>query len=81
MCQDEDENQSFGLFWNLCMTNELILQCIIVLMARFRFVRHRLCQERTKTFVFEFVFVLAHEKPISPGLSQLDPNPNRLETD
>ena len=45
------------------------------------FVRHRLCPERMKTFVLEFVFVLAHEKPISPGLSQLDPNPNRLETD
>ena len=29
MCQDEneDENQSFGLFWNLDMTNEPILQC------------------------------------------------------
>ena len=46
MCQDEDknknedENQSFGSFWNLCMTNEPILQCIIVLRAWF--VRHRL---------------------------------------
>ena len=37
MCQDEDEdenedkNQSFGSFWNLCMTNEPILQYILVL--------------------------------------------------
>ena len=70
MCQDEDENedknQSFGSFWNLCMTNEPILQCIIVLRAWF--VRHRLYPERTKTFVFGFVFVfvLAHEQPINP---------------
>ena len=67
MCQDEDENedenQSFGSFWNLCVTNELTLQCIIVLKAWF--VRHRLYPERTKTFVFGFVFVLAHEQPIS----------------
>ena len=68
MCQDEneneDENQSFGSFWNLCMTNEPIFQCIIVLRAWF--VRHRLYPERTKTFVFAFVFVfvLAHEQPI-----------------
>ena len=68
MCQDgnenEDKNQSFGSFWNLCMTNELILQCIVVLMAWF--VRHRLYPERTKSFVFGlvFVFVLAHEQPI-----------------
>ena len=60
MCQDEDENenQSFGSFWNLCMTNEPILHCIIVLRAQF--VRHRLDPERTKTFVFGFV--LAHEQ-------------------
>ena len=69
MCQDEDENedknQSSGSFWNLCMTNEPILQCIIVLRAWF--VRHRLYPERTKTFVFGFVFVfvLVHEQPIS----------------
>ena len=69
MCQDEDENedehQSFGSFWNLCMTNEPILQCIIVLRAWF--VRHSLYPERTKKFVFGFVFVfvLAHEQPIS----------------
>ena len=68
MCQDEDENedehQSFGSFWNLCMTNEPILQCIIVLRAWF--VRHSLYPERTKKFVFGFVFVfvLAHEQPI-----------------
>merc|ERR1711923_198613 len=66
MCQDkdEDENQSFGSFWNLCMTNKPILQCIIVLRAWF--VRHRLYPERTKSFVFGsvFVFVLAHEQPI-----------------
>ena len=24
--ENKDENQSFGSFWNLCMTNELILQ-------------------------------------------------------
>ena len=34
MCLDKDENkvehQSLGSFWNLSMTNELILQCIIV---------------------------------------------------
>ena len=69
MCQDEDENedehQSFGSFWNLCMTNEPILQCIIVLRAWF--VRHSLYPERTKKFVFGFVFVfvLAHEQPIT----------------
>ena len=69
MCQDEDENedenQSFGSFWNLRMTNEPILQCIIVLRAWF--VRHRLSPEQTKTFVFGFVFVfvLAHEQPIT----------------
>ena len=65
MCQDEDENQSFGSFWNLCMKNEPIIQCIIVLRAWF--VRHRLYPERTKTFVFGFifVFVLAHEQPIN----------------
>ena len=68
MCQDEDENedehQSFGSFWNLCMTNEPILQYIIVLRAWF--VRHRPNPQRTKTFVcgFVFVFVLAHEQPI-----------------
>ncbi len=68
MCQDEDENedenQSFGSFWNLCVTNELTLQCIIVLKAWF--VRHRLYPERTNAFVFGFVFVfvLAHEQPI-----------------
>ena len=68
MCQDEDENedehQSFGSFWDLCMTNEPILQYIIVLRAWF--VRHRLYPEQTKAFVFGFVFVfdLAHEQPI-----------------
>ena len=68
MCPDEDENedehQSFGSFWNLCMMNKPILQCIIVLRAWF--VRHRLYPEQTKTFVFRFVFVfvLAHEQPI-----------------
>ena len=75
MCQDEDENedehQSFGSFWNLCMTNEPILQCIIVLRAWF--VRHSLYPERTKKFVFGFVFVfvLAHEQPISAFLPRL----------
>ena len=46
------------------MTNEPILQCIIVVWAWF--VRYRLYPERTKTFVFGFVFVcvLAHEQPI-----------------
>ena len=69
MCQDEDENedrnQSFCSFWNFCMTNEPILQCIIVLRAWF--VRHRLYPERTKTFVFRFVFVfvLVHEQPMN----------------
>ena len=65
MCQNEneDENQSFGSFWNLCMTNEPILQCIIVLRAWF--VCHRLYPERTKNFVLGFVFVLAHEQPIN----------------
>ena len=32
MCQDENknegENQSIRSFWNLCVTNEQILQCI-----------------------------------------------------
>ena len=45
------------------MTNEPILQCIILLRAWF--FRHRLYPERTNTFVFGFVFVLAHEQPIS----------------
>ena len=69
MCQDEDENednnQSFGSFLNLCMTNKPILQCIIVLRAWF--VRHSLYPQRTKKFVFGFVFVfvLANEQPIS----------------
>ena len=44
MCQDEneneDENQSFGSFWSLCLTNEPMLQCIIILKAWF--VRPRL---------------------------------------
>ena len=63
--ENDDENQSVCLFWNLCVTNEQILQCIIVIKAWF--VRHRLYPERTKTFVlgFVFVFVLAHEQPIS----------------
>ena len=73
MCQDvdkkKDENQSFDSIWNLCMTNEPILQCIIVLRAWF--VRHRLNPERTKTFIFGFVFVLAHEQPINPMLFQV----------
>ena len=51
MCQDEDENedehQSFGSFWNLCMTNEPILQCIIVL--RDGLVCQRVYPERRKT--------------------------------
>ena len=69
MCQDEDENedenQSFGSFWNLCITNETILKCIIELRAWF--VRHRLYPGQMKTFVFGLVlvFVLAHEQPIS----------------
>ena len=62
--EDEDENQSFGSFWNLCVTKEPIFQCIIIL--RPWFVRHRFYSEQTKTFVFGFVFifVLAHEQPI-----------------
>ena len=70
MCQDEDENedeehQSFGSFLNLCMTNEPILQCIMVLRAWF--VCHSLYLELTKkiAFGFVFVFVLAHEQPTS----------------
>ena len=68
MCQDEneneDENESFGSFCIKPVTNEPILQCIILLKARF--VRHRLYPERTKIFVlgFVFVFVLAHEQPL-----------------
>ena len=61
--ENEDENQSVRSFWNLCMTNEQILQCIIILKAWF--VRPRLYPERTKNFVLGFVFVLAHEQPIS----------------
>ena len=38
--ENDDENQSLGSFWNLCMTNEPILQCIIVL--RTWFFCHRL---------------------------------------
>ena len=67
------------------MTNEPILLCSIVLRAWF--VRHRLNPERTKTFVFKFVFVsvLAHEQPINkvtrvsdnrPPPNDESPNPN-----
>ena len=65
--ENEDENQSVGSFWNLCVTNEQNLQCIILLKAWF--VRPRLYPERTKNFVlgFVFVFVLAHEQPIRPN--------------
>ena len=65
MCQDENEKPKLWIFLDLCMTNEPILQCIIVLRAWF--VCHRLYPERTKTFIFGFVFVfvLAHEQPIS----------------
>ena len=71
--EDEDENQCVRSFWNLCVTNEQILQCIIVLKAWF--VRHRLYPERTKTFVlgFVFVFVLAHEQPIGTLTAVLYP--------
>ena len=63
--ENEGKNQSLGSFWNLCMMNEPILQCIIVLRAWF--VCHRLYPERTKTFVFGFVFVfvLAHEQSVT----------------
>ena len=66
--ENEDEHQCFGSFWNLCMTNKPILQCIIVLRACF--VCHRLYPERTKTFAFwfVFVFVLAQEQPISTNV-------------
>ena len=37
MCQDEDENedekQRFGSFWNLGLTNEPMIQCILILRA------------------------------------------------
>ena len=66
MCQDKDENenenQSFGLFWNFYMTNKPILQSIIVLRAWF--IRHRLYPEVTKIFVFGYVLVLAQEQPL-----------------
>ena len=68
MCQDEneneDENSSFGSFWNLSVTNEPIFQCIIVLRAWF--IHHRLYPEGTETLVFGsvFVFVLADEQPV-----------------
>ena len=61
--ENEDENQCVRSLRNLCVTNEQILQCIIVLRAWF--VRHRLYPEQTKTFVFGFIFVLAHEQPIT----------------
>ena len=67
MCQDEkenkDESQSFGLLWNLGVTNEPMLQCILILILRAWFVSHRLFPEQTKTFAFVFVlvFVLAHD--------------------
>ena len=70
MCQDENENQSFGSFWNLWVTNEPILYCIIILRAWF--VRHRLYPERTKSFVYVFVFVLAHEQPITTLLKKFN---------
>ena len=61
--ENEDENQCVRSFWNLCVTNEQILQCIIVLKAWY--IRLRLYPEQMKTFVLGFVFVLAHEQPIS----------------
>ena len=54
MCQNENENQSFGSFWNLCVMNEPILQWFILLMPWL--VGPRLYPEKTKTFVFGFVF-------------------------
>ena len=66
MCQDEneDKNQGFGSFWNLCVTDESIFQRIIVLRAWF--VRYRFYPGQMKTFVFGlvFIFVLTHEQPI-----------------
>ena len=44
--ENEDGDESFGSFWNLCMTNKPILQCIIVLRAWF--VCHRLYGVATK---------------------------------
>ena len=52
MCQDEDENQNFGSFWNLCMTNEPLIRYEVLITI-------------TNQFVFVFVFVLAHEQAIS----------------
>ena len=51
-------------FWNLCVTNTPILQCIILLMTWL--VHRRLYPERTKPFIFGFVFVfvLAQKLPV-----------------
>ena len=74
MCQDEneneDENRSFGSFWSYCETNEPGFQYYTIL--KNWFVRHRLYLERTKTFVFGFVFVfvLAHEQPINFSIQE-----------
>ena len=45
------------------MTNKPIFLCNVLL--KVWFVRQRLYPEQTKTLVFVFVFVLAHEQPIS----------------
>ena len=59
--ENEDENQSFRSFWRYERTDPSMYHSTEAAW----FVCHRLYPERTKTFVFEFVFVLVHEQPIS----------------
>ena len=44
------------------------------------FVRHRLYPERTKTFVFGFVFVLAHKQPMSPQNIKYESNRVKIKS-
>ena len=75
MCQDENENEPkdecFRSFRIKPVTNEPGPQCYDTL--KDRFVRHTFSPERPKAlvFVFDFVFVLAHEQAISVNQAKL----------
>ena len=53
------------MFWNKPLMNEPIKYVLCYVILRAWFVRHRHYLERTKTFVFGFVFVFAHKQVIS----------------
>ena len=65
---NELEDESFLLFWIKPVRNEPGPQHYDTL--KDRFVHHALVPERTKTLVFVFVFVLAHEQAITWLLSE-----------